>query len=208
MNIIPEPFTMTLAYFSCAWFFLLIFAYFCGSIPSGPILAKIFKLGDMREKGSGNIGATNMARIGGKKLGILVALCDTLKGVVPVMVGRIFSVSELTLALLGLMAVLGHIFPLWLRFKGGKGIATSLGAITALSWELGVIYGSIWLLVFITVRMASLASIIGIVGAWIASWGFLSDPAIVVISLMGVTVLYKHSSNIKRLLQGTEQKFK
>ncbi len=184
---------------------LIIFAYFCGSIPFGPIFAKIFNLGNMREKGSGNIGATNMVRIGGKKLGIAVALCDGIKGVIPILLGYELNLHESILSVFCLAVVLGHIFPIWLYFKGGKGIATSMGAILALSWQVGIIYMISWLIIFKCSRISSLSSIISIIIMMIAAYCFLSVESSYFLMIMTIVIIVKHYDNILRLLRKSEK---
>ena len=202
----PECFGLILLEVSFGWLLLFTFSYLCGSIPFGPIFARIFKLGNMQEQGSGNIGATNMARIGGKKLGIAVALCDGIKGVIPVAIGHWLGFSYMILAVIALTTVIGHIFPVWLKFKGGKGIATSIGALTALSWKLGFMYIGTWLLVFVITRISSFASILGVIIAVIGGIIFLPIEAASLVGIMSTILIYKHQDNIMRLWQGTEKR--
>ncbi len=187
---------------------LLIFAYLLGSIPTGVILARAFGNVDPRTQGSGNIGATNIYRTAGKKLGILTLLGDILKGLIPVILARSFLESPLWVGAVALAAFLGHLFPIFLKFKGGKGIATGLGAFLALAPLSAAVSFLVFLGVVYKWRYISLGSL----AATAAFPIFLSlfnphrlyIPFVVVI---GVLIFYRHRPNIERLLAGTESKF-
>lgn len=179
-----------------------IFGYLMGSIPYGLLLTRLAGLGDIRAIGSGNIGATNVLRTGHKKLAAITLLLDGLKGFLAVfLVGEVLHHGML---IAGLAAVLGHLFPIWLKFKGGKGVATGLGVFYGIAWPLGVICCGIWLLVAFTLRYSSLSALVAYAAAPIIALllaGKLPAEAVVIISAL---VYWKHSPNIRRLLQGKE----
>jgi glycerol-3-phosphate acyltransferase PlsY len=179
--------------------------YISGSVPYGLVLGQLFGLGDIRKSGSGNIGATNVLRVGGKKLAIATLLLDALKGAIPVLVAKQFGMDYAMLA--GLGAIVGHLFPVWLMFKGGKGVATSLGVTLALSWQLGLVLCLIWLLVALAGKYSSLAALVAVLCAPLAALLITGSLQIeMVMAVMAVMVTAKHHANIKRLLSGTESK--
>lgn len=184
---------------------LFVFAYVLGSIPFGLLLTRLAGLGDIRKQGSGNIGATNVLRTGNKKLALATLLLDAVKGVVPVLVAKAyFSVDVAAIA--GVLAVVGHIFPIWLGFKGGKGVATTLGVVLAVTFSLGFIACAVWLAVFVLFRYSSLASLAAM-GMTAMGAYFLSTPIVFFAMLcLALLVVIRHYNNIKRLLQGTEPK--
>ena len=192
-------------------FFLDVFfvgiAYLMGSVPCGLLLAKYAGMGDIREQGSGNIGATNVLRNCGKKLGAIALACDALKGFIPVLLAKFFG-SEWGAAFAALAAVLGHIFPVWLHFKGGKGVATTLAVYAALSPGLFIFAGLTWSAVFYISRISSLSSIVTMIVTPIVAMFFAkaSGVSFVVFVLSGI-VVYKHKDNILRLLRGEETAF-
>ncbi|WP_026438721.1 glycerol-3-phosphate 1-O-acyltransferase PlsY [Acidocella facilis] len=179
-----------------------IFGYLMGSVPYGLLLTRLAGLGDIRSIGSGNIGATNVLRTGNKKLAAATLLLDALKGFVAVMVVKLAWHHGVLVT--GIAAVLGHLFPVWLRFKGGKGVATGLGAFYGMIWPLGVICCAIWLLVAFTLRYSSLSALIAYAVAPVAALlldGPLAAEAVLIISAL---VFWKHKPNIQRLLRGEE----
>lgn len=183
--------------------FILI-AYLCGSINFAIVLSKLAGLPDPRSQGSGNPGATNVLRYGGKKLALLVILGDALKGFVPVFVAKLCHVHDIALSWVALAAVLGHMFPLFFRFQGGKGVATTLGAILGLSWLIGLAIIVTWLLVAMLFRFSSLASLIAVIALpiYIVMW---SDSAYIIpMLLLALIVIIRHRANIRRLLTGQE----
>lgn len=198
------------------WIAALTIAYLLGSIPVGYLLVKIFRGSDIRATGSGNIGATNVARSGAKGLGILTLLLDALKGVLAVVIAQHLAQSHSfpdayrVAAAAALFAVLGHVFPVWLGFRGGKGVATALGVFLALTPVATLLALLAFLLVFFVTRYVSLASIVGAVVLPIAAiardikHSVFVDACYIVVSLL---VIVKHHSNIQRLLQGTENRF-
>lgn len=184
--------------------YLLIVAYFIGSIPFGLLLAKWAGLPDPRLHGSESIGATNILRVGGKKMAFLTFLLDTLKGSLAVLIAFIFD-PELA-PFVGIFAVLGHVFPVWLQFQGGKGISTCLGILLVLSWSTSIILCFIWGAVAYFTRYSSLASL----SAAVASPFILfcvGDDALISISLiLCILIFYTHQENIKRLFSKNEFK--
>ena len=183
----------------------LIIGYLCGSIPFGLILAKASGLGDVRKIGSGNIGATNVLRTGNKKIAALTLLCDGMKGAIPVLLLGYFG-NEQVAVIAGLAALAGHIFPVWLKFRGGKGVATSIGVLSALYWQLGLLFIAVWLIVAFLFRISSLSALIASalspVFAFMLGGRELAIPAV----LIGATIWIMHRPNIIRLLKGQEPK--
>src|ERR1700719_317711 len=182
----------------------LIFGYLLGSIPFGLILTRLAGTEDLRSIGSGNIGATNVLRTGGKGLAAGTLLLDALKGAVPVLIAA--QLGELAGVGAAAGAVLGHMFPVWLSFKGGKGMATTLGVMWALSWPVGAIGCAAWLIFAALFRYSSLATLLAAAVAAIAAW-FMVDPrAAILLTLLVPLVWARHDQNIHRLLKGTEPK--
>jgi glycerol-3-phosphate acyltransferase PlsY len=180
----------------------LVFGYLLGSIPFGLLLTRAAGLGDVRAIGSGNIGATNVLRTGNKKLAAATLLLDALKGTVAVLVAARFG-PELALWA-GFGAFLGHIFPAWLGFKGGKGVATYLGVLIGLAWQVALIFCAVWLLMAVLFRYSSLAALVAAVAVPIALW-LMTAPALAgLFAAMSLILIYKHRANISRLMAGTE----
>jgi acyl phosphate:glycerol-3-phosphate acyltransferase len=187
--------------------FIAIISYLLGSIPSGLVLAKIFKKGDIRKKGSGNIGATNALRVGGKALGIATLVADVLKGIIAVMIAQYISDYDLGhVCIAALCAVLGHVFPVWLKLNGGKGVATTIAVLLYVAPGVGLIGMLMWIATFVTTRMVSAASIVMMASATLSA--FISQPDEVVLLALStsIIVIARHSENIKRILKGTENK--
>ena len=191
-----------------------LLGYACGSIPFGLLLTRFAGMGDVRDIGSGSIGATNVLRTGNKGLAAATVLLDLAKGLVPVLLAaHLFTgPSEMPGAALGpapvaaVFAVLGHCFPVWLRFKGGKGVATNAGVSFGLAWPIGLAYALVWLGVLAATRISSLAGMSTVVVAAIvaAVLGYAAFvPALVLIALI---VIWLHRANLKRLANGTEPK--
>jgi len=182
----------------------LAFGYLLGSIPFGLLLTRAAGLGDVRKIGSGNIGATNVLRTGNKGLAAATLLLDALKGTAAVLIAGHFAPETAVWA--GLGAFLGHLFPVWLGFKGGKGVATYLGVLIGLAWHVALIFAVIWLAMAFLFRYSSLAALTAAVIVPIALY-FLSAPQIAVLFVvMSIIVFIKHRANISRLLAGTEGK--
>ena len=185
---------------------ILTLAYLLGSIPFSLIIARLFKGIDIRNHGSGNIGATNVLRTVGKKEAALALIADILKGVLPVLF-TVFVLEEIWIAATAVFVVLGHVFPIFAGFKGGKGVATSLGALIVII-PAGVIVSLIvWFLVLIVFRYASLASISAAIALPAICWGLTTPLAFTAAaSINAVIIILKHTGNIKRLITGTENK--
>jgi glycerol-3-phosphate acyltransferase PlsY len=182
----------------------LIFGYLLGSIPFGLIFTRMAGLGDVRKIGSGNIGATNVLRTGRKGLAAATLLGDALKGTVAVLIAAQWGPQFATIAALG--AFLGHLFPVWLRFKGGKGVATFIGVLIGLKPLAALIFAAIWLGVAFVSRYSSLSALIASAATPIVLW-LLGEPGMAGMTIILVALLWwKHSQNISRLLAGTEGK--
>ncbi len=196
------------------YFYQLIFlliTYFICSIPFGLLFSKIFAKTDIRELGSGNIGATNVTRILGKKLGILTFICDSGKSMIMVIIAR-FTFVEVDglhnfLVLVSLVGICAHIFPIYLKFKGGKGIATTIGSLLALDFNVGMLAIFFWILCFMAFRISAVASIIAIFSTTIFSTAY-DAPILQIIFCWAVFVLifYKHKENVLRILTGEEKR--
>ncbi len=187
-------------------FLALIGGYLIGSIPFGVLLARVFGLGDLRQVGSGNIGATNVLRTGNKAAAFLTLLLDALKGAVPVWIAWRWGPEAAAVA--GLGAVLGHCFPVWLGFKGGKGVATFLGALLALDWMAFLVFAVVWLGVAFVSKYSSLAALIASVIALIATLLTGAWPVLAACTLVALValVIQRHHQNIARLRAGTESR--
>ena len=182
----------------------LVFGYLLGSIPFGLLLTRAAGLGDVRKIGSGNIGATNVLRTGNKGLAAATLLLDALKGTAAVLIAARFG-PDLGLWA-GLGAFLGHLFPVWLGFKGGKGVATYLGVLIGVAWQAAVVFAIVWLAVAFLFRYSSLAALTAAVIIPIALY-FLSTPAAALLFVvLSILIFFKHRANISRLLAGTETK--
>jgi glycerol-3-phosphate acyltransferase PlsY len=191
----------------------LVGGYLLGSIPFGLVLTRMAGLGDIRSIGSGSIGATNVLRTGRKGLAAATVLLDGGKGVVAVLIAwLLFGVGASLFA--GLGAVLGHLFPVWLRFKGGKGVATTLGVLLTVEFSLGVIACLTWLAVAFLFRISSLAALVAMAVTTLCAWifAFVLDQrwstleVAVLLTVLSILVFAKHHENIARLLNGTEPK--
>lgn len=181
-----------------------ILGYLLGSIPFGLVLTRLAGFGDIRKIGSGSIGATNVLRTGNKPLALLTLILDSGKGAVAALAARYVAPELAPIA--AVAAVLGHLFPVWLGFRGGKGVATMLGALAVLSWPAGLAAGLTWLLIAAIFRFSSLSSLVSIALAPIFAW-YWSDPAsAIAAAILAVFVWYRHKQNIQRLLAGEEPK--
>ena len=186
-------------------FIAVLIGYICGSIPFGLLLTKAAGLGDVRNIGSGNIGATNVLRTGNKKIAALTLFLDGLKGAVPVLLLTHFGGPQAGM-IAGLAAIAGHIFPIWLGFKGGKGVATSLGVLFGLFWPLGLIFIALWLVLAFAFRISSLAALA--TSALTPLWAYLLGRADLLLptALIAVAIWIMHRANIGRLAKGEEPK--
>ncbi|WP_428660267.1 glycerol-3-phosphate 1-O-acyltransferase PlsY [Reyranella sp.] len=181
-----------------------VVGYLLGSIPFGLVLTSAAGLGDIRKQGSGNIGATNVLRTGNKTLAAATLLLDALKGFVAVIACGLIGPPCAAAAAVG--AVVGHNFPVWLKFKGGKGMATAIGVTLGLSWPAGVIICAAWLAIAAAFRYSSLASLFSILIGALASWFFLPWNGALAVTVVALLVWVRHHQNIDRLLKGTETK--
>jgi glycerol-3-phosphate acyltransferase PlsY len=183
---------------------VFIISYFLGSIPFGLLLTKFAGFGDIRKIGSGNIGATNVLRTGSKELAALTLFLDGAKGVVAVVLAQ--TVHPAFGPLAGLIALLGHLYPVWLNFRGGKGVATAIGVILALSWPIGLVVMAMWFLVAMLFRYSSLAAIIAIGLSPLYAY-LLKRPDLIWLTVAIVFfIVLRHADNIQRLVKGKEPK--
>ena len=186
------------------WMYALVLGYLLGSVPFGLILTRMFDAGDIRQIGSGNIGATNVLRTGRKGLAAGTLLLDGAKGFLAVWLAWRWFPEVASLAALG--AVLGHCFPVWLKFKGGKGVATTLGVSLGLAWPIGAAYAAVWLLMLAVTRISSLSGMAAALAAPIAAALLGRVELVPVLAAIAVLVLILHRANIARLRAGTEPK--
>ena len=196
----PDPISWADAapYYAAA----LIVGYFLGSIPFGLFFTRVAGLGDIRDIGSGNIGATNALRTGNRWVAGGTFLGDMGKGALAVLLARQFGPDMAIIA--GFAALIGHIFPVWLRFNGGKGISTYIGVLLALSWPVGLLFCATWLVVTLTFKISSLSALVAsllspVYFAWLDQWQMVELSTVLVF-----LVFFAHRENIKRLLAGTE----
>ena len=180
-------------------------AYLIGSISSAIIICRLMGLPDPREEGSGNPGATNVMRIGGKKAAAITLFGDLLKGLLPVYVAKVVGVPVELLVLTGIAAFMGHLYPIFFKFEGGKGVATSIGVLLGFSWAFGGAFVGTWLLIYKLGKISSLSALCASVLSPIYAWFILGDIWIVGASVfMMVLLLWRHKSNIQRLIKGEE----
>lgn len=187
---------------------LLIIAYLLGSLSSAIILCKGMQLPDPRTQGSGNPGATNVLRFSGKKLAVMVLLGDVLKGIIPILLAKYFVFAPAEIACVGIAVFLGHLFPVFFHFRGGKGVATAWGILLALAWPLGVAAGVTWLLVFLVFRYSSLAALVTATLMPVYGLYFThSLDYVMMILCLSVLLFWRHRKNIDQLRAGTEKPF-
>ena len=180
-------------------------AYLKGSISSAIIICRLMGLPDPREQGSGNPGATNVMRFGGKKAAAITLLGDMLKGLIPVYAANALGLPSVLVAATGLAAFMGHLYPVFFSFKGGKGVATSVGVLLGFAWVLGFAYMATWFLVYKLGKISSMSALVASILSPVFAWFIVGDKAIVVASLvMMVFLLWRHKGNIQRLLAGEE----
>jgi acyl phosphate:glycerol-3-phosphate acyltransferase len=186
---------------------IAIFSYLIGSIPAGYIVGRLAGL-DVRKSGSGNIGATNVARVAGKTRGLLTLLADSAKGFIPAIIAQQMAFSHTAVAVVATAAFLGHLYPVFLRFQGGKGVATAFGVLLALAPIATLVSLAVFTAVILSSRTVSLSSIAAATAAPIALW-FLSypPPLIVMSALFAAMIILRHRENMRRLLSGTEPRF-
>lgn len=185
---------------------LVVLAYLTGSVSSAIIVCRIMGLSDPRENGSGNPGATNVMRIGGKKAAAITLAGDALKGLLPVLLAKAFSVDTLLLSAVVFAAFMGHLYPIFFGFKGGKGVATSLGVTLGVAWLLGLVVAGTWFLVYKIGKISSLSALVAATLTPLYVWLIVGDiNLIVTFSLITLILLWRHRSNIQRLLAGQER---
>lgn len=196
----PDPisWSLDLPYYCAA----LLFGYACGSIPFGLIITRLAGLGDIRDIGSGNIGATNVLRTGNKKLAAATLLADFAKGLIAVVIAKHWGPDIAVIVALG--AILGHIFPIWLKFKGGKGVATYIGVLAALFWPIAVIFCISWLMAAKFMRISSLAALLAVTVTPLWLYVFQEYQLMELFILLGLIIFATHHQNIARLLKGEE----
>jgi glycerol-3-phosphate acyltransferase PlsY len=197
----PINWSLALPYYAAAF----CFGYLLGSIPFGLLITRVAGTQDLRSVGSGNIGATNVLRTGRKGLAALTLVCDALKGTAAVLIAFHFGGQDLAvLAALG--AFLGHLFPVWLKFDGGKGVATYIGLLIAFAWQAALAFGVVWLVVAALTRYSSLAGLLASVASVLFLWwdGYLQEAQL--FALLTVLIWAKHHHNIARLVAGTESR--
>ena len=188
---------------------LVLMAYFFGSISFGIIISYIFKLSDPRTIGSKNPGATNVMRAGNKLAALLTLLGDMLKATLVIAIANYMDVSEINLVIISIAVLLGHIFPVYYQFKGGKGVATALGILLGFNWLLALTVFFVWLCIFLIWRYSSLAAVVATLSAPIISC-FLefSIETLWLTIIIAILIIYRHKGNIKNLLNGTEPGFR
>jgi acyl phosphate:glycerol-3-phosphate acyltransferase len=188
-------------------FLLVLFAYLLGSLPTGYIIGHLAGV-DVRTAGSGNVGATNVARVVGKRQGVWTLLADSAKGLIPVIVAMQSGLETSATVLVGVAAFLGHLYPVFLKFRGGKGVATGFGVLLGLApWAVVCLIPIFGVMVLVT-RIVSLGSMVGAAAAPLVLWLFNHPPIVIIMSaFLAMMVIVRHQRNIQRLLAGTEPKF-
>lgn len=185
----------------------IIIAYLIGSISSAIITCKVMRLSDPRDSGSGNPGATNVLRVGGKKAAIITLIGDGLKGFIPVKAAYLLHLDPSIVALVAIAAFLGHLYPIFFGFKGGKGVATCLGVLFAMHFALATIIIGMWLLLFVLFRYSSLAALSALSIGLVYAWHDISTAYYAAYAFMTLILFIKHRSNILRLMKGEESRF-
>jgi len=185
---------------------VIVCAYLVGSISSAIIVCRLMRLPDPRSHGSGNPGATNVLRVGGKKAAAITLFGDMLKGLLPVVAGKFLGISELALALTGFAAFIGHLYPVFFRFKGGKGVATMLGVLFGLHWAVGLATALTWLVIAKVFKISSLSALVATLLAPFYVLLIIGSvkPLIVATAVMTLILFWRHRSNIQNLLSGKE----
>ena len=184
---------------------LILLAYLSGSISAAILTCKVMGLPDPRTLGSNNPGATNVLRIGGKKAAIYTLLGDTLKGLIPVLLAKTLGSDELTLALVASAAFLGHLYPVFFGFRGGKGVATAFGAILGINWMVALAVAATWLLVAYGMKISSLSALVAAALAPFYFWWLDGSLTYIIMGVfISVLLIWRHRSNIKKLIEGTE----
>ena len=184
---------------------MIISAYLLGSISSAVLICRILRLPDPRNVGSNNPGATNVLRIGGRKAALSVLLCDMLKGAIPVWGGYLLEIDPILLGLVAIAACLGHMYPLFFHFKGGKGVATALGAIAPIGLDLTAMVIITWIVVAFVFRYSSLAAIVTVLLAPMYTW-MIKPQYTLPVAMLCCLIVFRHHQNIRRLYEGKEPK--
>lgn len=185
--------------------YAVVLGYLCGSVPFGLLLTRAAGLGDIRAIGSGNIGATNVLRTGNRWLAAATLVLDAAKAALPVLVARYYW-GENAAMLAGIAAFVGHCFPVWLNFKGGKGVAVMIGSLLALSWPVGLIFCAVWLVIAFAQKMSSLAALTAAATAPIFAFVINNEWLAGTAAVMALLLFFQHRANIARLMAGTEPK--
>jgi acyl-phosphate glycerol 3-phosphate acyltransferase len=185
--------------------YAIVLGYLCGSVPFGLLLTRAAGLGDIRQIGSGNIGATNVLRTGNRWVALATLILDAAKAALPVLVARYYW-GENAAMLAAIGAFLGHCFPAWLNFKGGKGVAVMIGSLFALSWPLGLIFCAVWLVIAFAQKMSSLAALTATATAPIFAFVLVNEWLAGAVAVMAILLFFQHRENIARLMAGTEPK--
>jgi acyl phosphate:glycerol-3-phosphate acyltransferase len=186
---------------------LIVAAYLLGSVSSAIIVCRLMGLPDPRTQGSNNPGATNVLRIGGKKAAGITLLGDSLKGLIPMVAGHLLGVGPAVLAGIGLAAFIGHLYPVFFGFRGGKGVATALGVQIGLYWPIGLSVAAIWLFVAKVLKISSLSALISMALAPLIVWLFWPEKSLIGMQLIITGLLFwRHRSNIQNLISGTEDR--
>ncbi|SIO93296.1 glycerol-3-phosphate 1-O-acyltransferase PlsY [Vibrio spartinae] len=184
---------------------IIISAYLLGSISSAVLVCRLLRLPDPRASGSHNPGATNVLRVGGKKAAVIVLLCDMLKGTIPVWGSYFLGVTPFLLGVIAIAACLGHIYPIFFHFRGGKGVATALGAIAPLGLDLTAVVIVTWLTTLLITRYSSLAALMAVLLTPLYTW-MIKPNYTLSVAMLCCLIIFRHQENIKRLLNGTEPK--
>lgn len=188
--------------------FFLILAYLCGSVSGGVIVSKIAGIRDIREQGSGNPGATNMLRKGGKRLAAMVLIIDVLKGLFPLVLAKILLSNPLAIGWVGCAAVIGHLYPIFFQFRGGKGVAVFIGVLLGIDSLVGFIFIVLWLITAFIFRYSSLAALTSVALMPFIVWPLAGSGYFVPFLIIALFIFYRHRENIKRLMNKTEAKIK
>ena len=188
---------------------LIAAGYLLGSLSSAIITCRLLGLPDPRSQGSGNPGATNVLRIGGKKAAAATLIGDMLKGLIPVLVAKLLGADIAIQAAVAVAAFLGHLYPLFFGFKGGKGVATAIGVLLGLHWQVGLLTITTWLVIAKVFKISSLAALLAILVTPLYIWWLIPESSLMIAMLfMGALLFWRHRSNIQNLLSGTEGKIK
>jgi glycerol-3-phosphate acyltransferase PlsY len=193
-----------LSAFSGAHLMVAMAAYIVGSIPFGLVLTRAAGGGDIRDIGSGNVGATNVLRTGKKKIAALTLVLDGFKGAAPVLLAQHWHPDLAVVA--GFSAVVGHCFPLWLNYKGGKGVATTFGVFLAVAWPVGLLAIGVWIVIAALFRISSLAALVALAAAPVFAWWIVGNVIGVLCLLLAILGFLRHGENITRLISGTESR--